>query len=279
MSRSDYLQKSKKYKGYHYSVLDANALDYLHRHTLEMFKQVKSIFDANGIRYMICGGTLLGAVGTQSFVPDFKLSYDFDANHSIGASYRYQTTLKYDNTFHSDYTVHHNDILQGSVSKTADHDWDVTSHNANAYYMGKMGTWDLHADGSYVHTTVKRGQHITEQSLELEDRTVNTSSTQDSRLYAGKLTAGTEDCEQAVRHGKAGLLVLAEDAGANTEKRARALSDSGRVRLVKTRYKKSELAAAVGRGSSVALVLVADKGLAAAFAAAAANALEQEDQI
>ena len=126
---------------------------------------------------------------TQSFVPDFKLSYDFDANHSIGASYRYQTTLKYDNTFHSDYTVHHNDILQGSVSKTADHDWDVTSHNANAYYMGKMGKWDLQADGSYVHTTVKRGQHITEQSLELEDRTVNTSSTQDSRLYAGKLTA------------------------------------------------------------------------------------------
>ena len=43
---------------------------------------------------------------TQSFVPDFKLSYDFDANHSIGASYRYQTTLKYNNTFQSDYTVH-----------------------------------------------------------------------------------------------------------------------------------------------------------------------------
>ncbi len=126
---------------------------------------------------------------TQSFVPDFKLSYDFDANHSIGASYRYQTTLKYDNTFHSDYSVHHNDILQGCVSQTADHDWDVTSHNANAYYMGKIGQWGINADGSFVHTTVKRGQHINEQSKEFEDRTVNTSSTQDSRLYAGKLIA------------------------------------------------------------------------------------------
>ncbi len=125
---------------------------------------------------------------TQSFIPDFKLSYDFDANHSIGASYRYQTTLKYNNTFQSDYTVHHNDVLQGLVSQTANHKFDVTSHNANAYYIGKIGQWDINADGSFVHTTVKRGQHINEQSQEFEDRTVNTSSTQDSRLYAGKLT-------------------------------------------------------------------------------------------
>ena len=63
MARSDYLEKSKKYKGFHYSVLKPEALDYLHKRTLEMFKQVKSIFDANQIRYMICGGTLLGALG------------------------------------------------------------------------------------------------------------------------------------------------------------------------------------------------------------------------
>lgn len=63
MSRSDYLQKSKKYKGYHYSVLDPECLDYLHKRTFEMFKQVKAIFDENSIKYMICGGTLLGAIG------------------------------------------------------------------------------------------------------------------------------------------------------------------------------------------------------------------------
>lgn len=75
------------------------------------------------------------------------------------------------------------------INQKAQHDFDVTSHNANVYYMGKIGRWNLQTDGSYVHTTVKRGQHITEQSLELENRIVNTSSTQDSRLYAGKLIA------------------------------------------------------------------------------------------
>lgn len=71
MARSDYLEKSKSYKGYHYSVLDSGSLDYLHSRTLEMFKQVKRIFDREGIRYMICGGTLLGAIGggIGQFIP------------------------------------------------------------------------------------------------------------------------------------------------------------------------------------------------------------------
>ncbi len=71
MARSDYLQKSKTYKGYHYSVLDPKALEYLHSRTLEMFKQIKDIFDRNDIRYMICGGTLLGALGGGNghFIP------------------------------------------------------------------------------------------------------------------------------------------------------------------------------------------------------------------
>lgn len=63
MEKSNYLQKSRAYKGYHYSVLDPSDLKYLHERTLEMFKQVKAIFEANHIKYMICGGTLLGALG------------------------------------------------------------------------------------------------------------------------------------------------------------------------------------------------------------------------
>lgn len=38
-------------------------LAYLHNRTLEMYKEVKRIFDTNGIRYMICGGTFFGAIG------------------------------------------------------------------------------------------------------------------------------------------------------------------------------------------------------------------------
>lgn len=57
----NYLVKSKAYKGYHYSQLSKASLDYLHKRTLEMFKEVKEIFDNHQIKYMICGGTLLGA--------------------------------------------------------------------------------------------------------------------------------------------------------------------------------------------------------------------------
>lgn len=71
MSRSNYLQQSKAYKGFHYSVLEPSALEYLHKRAFDMFLQVKSIFDRNHIKYMICGGTLLGAIGAGNghFIP------------------------------------------------------------------------------------------------------------------------------------------------------------------------------------------------------------------
>ena len=64
----NYLETSKKYKGFHYSVLSNDQFDYLHKRTLEIFVQIKEVFDKNDIRYMICGGTLLGAVTTGCFI-------------------------------------------------------------------------------------------------------------------------------------------------------------------------------------------------------------------
>ena len=86
---SEYLTKSKQYKGYHYSVLKPEMLEYLHTKTLDIFKDVKKILDENGIRYMICGGTLLGAVTTGKFIPwddDFDmcvLEEDYDKMKSL----------------------------------------------------------------------------------------------------------------------------------------------------------------------------------------------------
>lgn len=64
-----YLEKSKVYKSYHYSVLDNSMIDYLHNKTLEMFKKVVEVLDINDIKYMVCGGTLLGAATTGKFIP------------------------------------------------------------------------------------------------------------------------------------------------------------------------------------------------------------------
>ncbi len=58
---SDYLTKSKAYKGFHYTEINKEEIQYLQSRTLEMFKIVKEIFAKNSIKYMICGGTLLGA--------------------------------------------------------------------------------------------------------------------------------------------------------------------------------------------------------------------------
>lgn len=86
---SEYLIKSKQYKGYHYSVLTLEMLEYLHSKTLDIFKEVKAILDENNIRYMICGGTLLGATTTGKFIPwddDFDmcvLEEDYDKMKSL----------------------------------------------------------------------------------------------------------------------------------------------------------------------------------------------------
>lgn len=66
---SNYLDKSKKYKGFHHSVLDVDSLTYLHNRTFEIFCQIKNILVKNNIQYMLCGGTLLGAYTLNDFIP------------------------------------------------------------------------------------------------------------------------------------------------------------------------------------------------------------------
>ena len=65
----DYLHQSKSYKGYHYSVLSSEMLNYLHLRLKEMLSQLVPIFDKNDIKYSICGGTLLGALTQKKHFP------------------------------------------------------------------------------------------------------------------------------------------------------------------------------------------------------------------
>ena len=87
---------------------------------------------------------------------------------------------------------------------------------------------------------------------------------------AGKLVTGGDEVEKTIRRGKGGLLILACDAAPNAVHRAELLAKNSVVSLSQIPYTKSQLAVAVGRGSSIALALVTDEGLAAAFLAAAA---------
>ena len=96
---------------------------------------------------------------------------------------------------------------------------------------------------------------------------------------AGALVTGGDEVEKTLRRGKGGLLVMARDAGSAAIRRAQRLAAPPGVSLIISSYTKSEIAAAVGRGSSVAFALVTDRGLASAFTEAAANVSEQEEQV
>ena len=89
---------------------------------------------------------------------------------------------------------------------------------------------------------------------------------------AGRLAVGTEDCADRLRRGVPGLLVAASDAGRNTLSRAK------EQLVFVCGYTKQELAGAIGRGSPVALVMICDEGLAAAFKKAAATGHGNEEE-
>ena len=96
---------------------------------------------------------------------------------------------------------------------------------------------------------------------------------------AGRIVTGGDEVEKSIRRGRGGLLILASDAGADAVRRAEQLSRSSLVTPERSNYTKAQIAAAVGRGSSVALALVTDEGLARAYQDAFASAQKQEEQI
>ena len=65
----NYLTRAKQYKKYPYNQIPKQKLEYLQNRTLEMFNEIVKVFNENKIEYMLCGGTLLGAVTTNKFIP------------------------------------------------------------------------------------------------------------------------------------------------------------------------------------------------------------------
>ena len=96
---------------------------------------------------------------------------------------------------------------------------------------------------------------------------------------AGVLVTGGDEVDKALRRRSKGLLIVASDAGADARRRAEMMTARSGSALLISSYTKREIAAAVGRGNTVAFALVTDRGLASAFAKAAGNGTEQEDQV
>ena len=87
---------------------------------------------------------------------------------------------------------------------------------------------------------------------------------------AGFIETGEENTGNAVRDGKAKLLVLAADASDNAVRRANGYVQGRKTPLVRVPFTKQELAAATGRHGCSMLVFK-DIGLANGFVAALAE--------
>jgi ribosomal protein L7Ae-like RNA K-turn-binding protein len=76
---------------------------------------------------------------------------------------------------------------------------------------------------------------------------------------AGKLTAGESLCENMLKAGKTGLLIIAEDASDNTKKK---FSDMCKYRNIPIEYfgEKKVLGELLGKGDTAA-ICITDKGI------------------
>ncbi len=81
---------------------------------------------------------------------------------------------------------------------------------------------------------------------------------------AGKLVSGETGCEQAIKKGSAKLLLLAEDASANTKKKFQNSAAYYHIPLY-TIGKKEDMGAALGKDSRAVLVIT-EEGFAKSIA-------------
>lgn len=118
----------------------------------------------------------------------FRLSYDINADNSLGGSYWYYKTLSSNIDANSSQTVMRNGAYEGSVLQSQKQYRDVGPRNeANLYYTGKLGSWSIDFNASYLHMKYILSQQGTETSAELDNRKVTTNGGQRSDLWAGKL--------------------------------------------------------------------------------------------
>ncbi len=95
---------------------------------------------------------------------------------------------------------------------------------------------------------------------------------------AGRLVCGADNCVDALKRGRARLVILASDASANARKRADGMLFGRKIPLFKSGYTKYELATAAGANGPVAMAAVCDEGLAAAFAKSAQPEKQEQEE-
>ena len=116
------------------------------------------------------------------------VSYDFNTDNSIGFTYSLGGSLYEGGTAQTQQAIERNNNLEGSVKQLMTIDArDRPHHEANIYYVGKVGKLGIDFNGSWIWKKTMRNQVSIEHSQELSDRTVTTHNESRNRMLAGKL--------------------------------------------------------------------------------------------
>ena len=118
-----------------------------------------------------------------------KLSADYSLNdsNSIGGSYRYYGMFKGRTNSVSRQDVLLNGMAQGSIDQEEVMKPFLSLHQADIYYVGKVGHVGVDFNATYYAVKNRRNDEGFEISKELGNQEVHSSNRQNSDMWAGKL--------------------------------------------------------------------------------------------
>ena len=118
-----------------------------------------------------------------------KLSADYSLNdsNSVGGSYRYYGMLKGRTNSVSRQDVLLNGMAQGSIDQNEVMKPSLSLHQADVYYVGKVGHIGVDFNATYYAVKNRRNDEGFEISKELGNQEVHSSNRQNSDMWAGKL--------------------------------------------------------------------------------------------
>ena len=118
-----------------------------------------------------------------------KLSADYSLNdsNSIGGSYRYYGMLKGRTNSVSRQDVLLNGMAHGSIDQEEVMKPFLSLHQADIYYVGKVGHVGVDFNATYYAVKNRRNDKCFESSKELGYQEVHSSNRQNSDMWAGKL--------------------------------------------------------------------------------------------
>ena len=115
-------------------------------------------------------------------------NYDLNDSTSLGMIYELSGSPYESGDAHTTQTISRNGKQEGTISQYMSRkDKDGPSHEANVYFVGKLGRLGIDFNGSYLWNKSSIDMLSQERSDDLPDRDVTTHSERRSHMLAGKL--------------------------------------------------------------------------------------------